>query len=162
MSTAARIQDQTVKLTQRAVDDLIRAVEALPPDRRDWKPAETARSALDQLREVAVAPDWFVPILESGVASQFTDHDRRALLEARRELDTFEKCRERALASTSRLCAAISTLPDSRLSDEVRLPFGGGQIATVADVAGLHYWNATYHLGQVNYIQTLLGDLAMH
>jgi len=24
------------------------------------------------------------------------------------------------------------------------------------------YWNITYHLGQINYIQTLYGDSVMH
>jgi hypothetical protein len=33
---------------------------------------------------------------------------------------------------------------------------------SLADVCFLHYWNTVYHLGQVNYLQTLLGDREMH
>ena len=61
-----RYQDHVVKQTQRALDDVLRAVEALPEDKRDWKPAETARSALNQLQEIAMSPRFFVPILLEG------------------------------------------------------------------------------------------------
>jgi hypothetical protein len=33
---------------------------------------------------------------------------------------------------------------------------------TIADVLGMHYWNLTYHLGQINQIQMMLGDRQMH
>ena len=42
------------------------------------------------------------------------------------------------------------------------LPFGGGMTVSMADVLMMHYWNATYHLGQINQIQLMLGDKAMH
>jgi hypothetical protein len=32
----------------------------------------------------------------------------------------------------------------------------------MADMLFMGYWNLTYHMGQVNYIQMLLGDTEMH
>jgi hypothetical protein len=32
----------------------------------------------------------------------------------------------------------------------------------MADILFACYWNLTYHCGQVNYIQMLLGDTDMH
>jgi hypothetical protein len=33
---------------------------------------------------------------------------------------------------------------------------------TLAEVLGLPAWNMTYHLGQINQIQLVLGDREMH
>ena len=157
-----RYQDQVVKQTQRALDDVLRAVEALPEDKRDWKPAETARSALNQLQEVAMSPQFFVPILREGKMPEFDDHAKEEADRLKKSFDTFEKCREAAMEGTSELCQVISEFPDDRLEEEVTLPFAGGTAMTMADVLGLHAWNMTYHHGQVNYIQTMLGDMEMH
>lgn len=32
----------------------------------------------------------------------------------------------------------------------------------MADVLFLHSWNLTYHLGQINQLQLMLGDREMH
>lgn len=157
-----RYQDQVVKQTQRALDDVLRAVKALPEDKRDWKPAETARSALNQLQEVAMSPRFFVPILRDGKMPEFDDHAKEEAARLKKSFDTFEKCREAAMEGTSELCQVISEFPDDRLEEEVTLPFAGGTAMTMADVLGLHAWNLTYHHGQVNYIQTMLGDMEMH
>lgn len=157
-----RYQDQIVKQTQRALDSVLRAVEALPEDRRDWKPAETSRSALNQLQEIAMAPKMFVPLVEEGTMPDFDDHALQEQERTRTGIDTFEKCREASMDGTSVICQVISEFPDDRLEEEVTLPFAGGMTMTMADVLGLHAWNLTYHLGQINYIQTMLGDMEMH
>ena len=159
---SVRYQDQIVKQTQRALDSVLRAVEALPEDKRDWKPEETSRSALNQLQEIAMAPGMFVELIEEGSVPEFDDHALQERERIRQGIDTFEKCREASMEGTSRICQVISEFPDERLEDEVTLPFGGGMVMTMADVLGLHAWNLTYHLGQINYIQTMLGDLEMH
>ena len=66
------------------------------------------------------------------------------------------------LAERLALCQAVMDLPDSRLDEEVWLPLGGGMNLTVAEVIGKHSWNLIYHLGQINQIQLMLGDRAMH
>jgi len=93
---------------------------------------------------------------------EFDDHAKREAGRLAASFDTFAKCRERMQAGTGRLCHAIERFPDGRLEEEIFLPFGGGVSLTMADVLALHGWNLTYHLGQINYLQTLLGDRAMH
>lgn len=147
-------------MTQRALADLVRSVEAVPEDKLDWKPGEHARSALDQLREVAIAPRFHLAILKEGRLPDGDDHARfrkqaAGLKSAREAIDT-------AMASTGELCEAIANFPDDRLEEEITLPFGGSLHLSMADVLVIHYWNMVYHNGQVNYIQTLLGDREMH
>lgn len=157
-----RYQDQVVKQTQRALDDVIRAVEALPEDKRDWNPAETSRSAMNQLQEIAMSPRFFVELIEKGQMPEFDDHAKKERERLVQSYDTFEKCRAACMEGTSELCQVISQFPDERLEDEVTLPFAGGMVMSMADVLGLHAWNMHYHHGQINYIQTMLGDMEMH
>lgn len=153
------VQELTVRQTQKALDDLIRAVEALPEDKRGWSPGESGRSALDQLKEVAMVPVFYVAVLQSGAPSPELHGSLRAEAES---LTSFEEVQQLARERTADLCARILSFPESRLDEEVTLPFNRGMTVTMADVLGLHYWNTVYHLGQVNFIQTLLGDREMH
>jgi hypothetical protein len=157
-----RYLDQLVKQTQKAVDDICRAAEALPADKEAWSPGGEARTVLDQMREVATQAAWFLPIIRDRKVPEF---DRHAILEAKRlreSFDTIEQCAEAARSSTVELCQAISAFPESRLDEEIVMPFGGGSAMTMADVLGLPYWNMVYHLGQINQIQLALGDKEMH
>lgn len=161
-----RLQDHLVKQTQRALNDVLRAIEALPEDKRDWKPCDSARSALSQLKEVASAPGFFIHVLEHGAPPPFEDHAKDQSQEKTQAQpagqSSYETARESAMKGTAALCAVIMEFPDDRLNAEVVLPFHGGVVMTMAEVLGLHMWNLTYHYGQINYIQTLLGDREMH
>ncbi len=157
-----RYQDQLVKTTQRALDDISRAALAVPEDKRDWTPMGSLRPVLSQMQEIAISADWFLPIVQKGELPRFDEHARNEMLRTRASYDTVEKCIEAAKTGTSALCKAISEFPDSRLDDEMTMPFGGGMVMTMADILDLHRWNIIYHLGQINAIQLMLGDTEMH
>lgn len=157
-----RYLDQLVKQTQKAVDDICRAAEAVPQASHTWSPGGEARSVLDQMREVATQAAWFLPTIRDRKVPEF---DRHAIQEAKRlreSFDTVEQCAEAARSSTVELCQAISAFPESKLDEEIVMPFGGGSTMTMADVLGLPYWNMVYHLGQISAIQLALGDREMH
>ncbi len=156
-----RIQDFLVRQTYRALEDICRAALAVPEERHDWGP-EGARSALSQMQEIALAPKWFIPIIAHRGVAAAGDHADKARQATRRTFATIQECVEEARSGTNELCDAIASFPDDELDREVQLPFGPGLTVTMAEVLGLHYWNMTYHLGQINYIQTLLGDREMH
>ncbi|HSI72919.1 MAG TPA: DinB family protein [Fimbriimonas sp.] len=153
-----RFQDQVVRQTQKALDDICRAALAVPEDKRDWSPGGFGRSALSQMQEVAISATWLRPIL----AGQGVPADDDPVLAQRTLNDSIEKCVEAARASTSEICMAIAAFPDGRLEEEMTMPFGGGIVMTFAEVLGLHHWNMVYHLGQINQIQLMLGDKVMH
>lgn len=155
-----RWQDHLVRQTQRALSDLVRAVEAVPEDKLGWSPGEGARSVLDQFREVAIAPEFHFAVIESGEMPPRELHVQ--LMRRAKELKTLDEIKTHGRETTTRLCEVISGFPDEKLEDEVSLNFGGQSTWTMAEVLALHYWNTVYHLGQVNYIQTLLGDRGMH
>ncbi len=157
-----RYQDQVVKATQKALDDVLRAVEATPADRLCWSPAPQARSILEQMQEIATSANWLAPILAHGSTPKFGDHAKEETEHSRRDRLELDDCRRQARESTASLCRIVSEFPDERLDQEITLPFGGGVTMTMADAMLLHHWNLTYHLGQISYIQTMFGDMDMH
>ena len=157
-----RYQDQVVRATQKALDDVCRAALAMPTDKVDWVPMGDVRSVLSQMQEMATAGAWFIPIIRDRAQPEFTEHARREAVRLRQSYDTIEKCVEAARNSTSELCQEIAAFPESDLEEEMRLPFGGGVVMTMADVLGMHQWNMIYHLGQINQLQLMIGDREMH
>jgi len=149
-------------MTQRALDDLIRAVDAMDPESREWVPAATSRSALHQLRELAVSTTLLTKVIKSGTGGHLDAHARAVSGDMLDSVTTYEEARDKTRDGTAEVCSLIANFPDDQLEDDVVLPFGGGIRLTMADCLGLHYWNLVYHCGQVNYIQTMLGDLKMH
>ncbi|MDX2064159.1 MAG: hypothetical protein SFX74_00305 [Fimbriimonadaceae bacterium] len=156
-----RYQDQLVRQTQGALDDICRAALAVPEDRWDWSPGGAARSVLSQMQEIATSAALFLPVVREGEFAPL-DHIRAESARAREEFGSVERCIVGARSSTSELCALIAAFPDDRLDVEIVVPFGGGSTWTMADVLGKHYWNLVYHHGQINQLQLILGDRAMH
>ncbi len=121
-----------------------------------------ARSTLSQMQEIAVSGAWFIPLIRDLKAPEFDAHAIEESKRLRAKNDTLSKCVDAARENTSSLCAVIESVPDSELEREMTLPFGGGMTVTLADILAMHWWNMTYHLGQINQIQLMLGDKVMH
>src|ERR1700677_4131434 len=153
-----RYQEQIVRATQKALEDIVRSVQAVPEDKIDWSPMGATRSVLNQMQEIAVSGAWFIPLIAEQKVPEFDAHALEESKRLRLSHDTMEKCISAARTSTSELCTVIELVPDQALETELVLPFGGGMTATVADILGMHLWNLTYHLGQINQIQLMLGD----
>ena len=151
-----RLQDQIVKITQHALDDVCRAAQAVPEAKQNWAPGGSSRSTLSQMQEIAATPGVMLPILQGTASSK---HEQG---KAPHSPDSVEHCSEIARAEFGRLCQAISAFPDMRMDEEIRTPFGDDTIMTMADALMLPYWNLVYHLGQINQIQLILGDTEMH
>lgn len=150
-----RFQDQVVRQTQKALDDISRAALAVPEDRREWVPMGSVRPVLSQMQEIASSATFFAPILREGRVPSFEEVKADPP-------QSVEACLAKARAMTTEICTLITQFPDSELEDEMTMPFGGGMKMTMADVLGLHYWNLVYHLGQINQLQLMLGDTEMH
>src|SRR5579885_1540966 len=151
-----RYQDEIVRLTQRALDDVCRAAQAIPEEKQDWVPMGEARSVLNQMQELAVAATWFLDIIQDLRITREPERDIDEMMNRARCIKTVDECIESARATTSDLCRAIVAFPDEAFELEVTLPFGEGQTASMADMLYMHAWNLTYHLGQINQIQLML------
>jgi hypothetical protein len=143
-----------IRLTEKQIDGVFRAARALPADKLDWKPAPGARSALDQLQEIATALAQFEQIYEEKKID-FDEAKFGKWVEERSKITSIDELEARCRKETAGLIDRINKTDPANFSDPVDLPFPGGPY-TYVDVLGYHYWNCSYHEGQINYIASLL------
>lgn len=149
------LQAFLTKATQKAMDDLIAAYLALPEDKRDWSPAETARTARDQMAECAILNGYTANLIQSR-AWPSRGYDVFLQEKARVVALDWEQFQALLQENTQQSIAAIGATPDEVLSDEIALPWGP---ATLAEILAYPYWNMSYHVGQINYVASILGCL---
>ena len=142
-----------IHLTRGQIKETFDAARELPTDRLDWKPAPEARSALDQLQELATAMEfhWDVYVTRKVEWSQEKSERWQAYRSQFTDIDELENM---AKAGAERLAAFLATFDPVDYAAPVEFPIPGE--FNMADCLAYHYWNATYHNGQINYIASLL------
>jgi len=156
-----RFQDQIIETTNRTIEGIFRTARAVPEDKLDWKPMDNGRTVLDQIQEVSQAPMWFLTVLEKKADPKFTPEQFQQAREARQAWDSLDKCEEVCKANSEKLFEQIRNLSDEDLSTPIKFE-GSDREYTLADIALFHHTHLNYHIGQINYIQTLYGDTENH
>jgi uncharacterized damage-inducible protein DinB len=156
-----KFQDYIIDAIEIAFKDAFKAARAVPEDKLSWKPLDLGRSVLDQAQELAQCPDYVTGMVK-GEKSSDNDGDWDAVIKERQAWTTLDKCQEIANERLAALYDAIRACPDERLKETVWLPYDGGRDFTIEEIMDYPRWNANYHSGQINYIQTLYGDKEMH
>jgi|YelNatPaOPRAMG01_1025707.scaffolds.fasta_scaffold05406_10 hypothetical protein len=146
-------------LTLDAANTLIRTLKAMPQEKIEWKPQEHGRCALEQIVECGRTNMLVAQILNEHGMPPLDPEDIR---QAHMRYDSLPKAIAALKDGTQSLLDAIESFSDRYLNDEVTMPFGGGTTKKYYEIMFMPYWNMTYHLGQINYIQTLYGDKEMH
>lgn len=154
-----KAQEMAAMLTRDVADSLVRTVQAMPAEKQTWKPLDVGRNAHDMVVECAAANFFVADALSHREIPQMDPHKRDEL---RAQADTMDKALPLLRESVERLIRAQENFPDEFLPQTVTLPFGAGLTRSFAWVMMIGYWNMAYHLGQINYIQTLYGDMDMH
>jgi hypothetical protein len=145
-----------IAMNNQAVDMFFGAVRKMPEDKQNWKPLEEGRSALEQAQEMATAPDMFLMHLAPDRTPKYNSYEDAMAAGANMDLDACEaECRK----LTQEINDAILKMTPEQMAQKHAMPWGMEHSG--AEIAGFHHWNAVYHLGQVNYIQTLYGDKSM-
>lgn len=149
---------ELTKDLKASTDLLTKAALAIPKDKLEWTPGGKARTTIDILCECAGFPQWI----------KFAVQNKRPPTEAESksfqasiigEIKTTEGLTDILKKETQNLVEFITAFPEAKLTEEITFPWG---TYTIAGSFGFHYWNNTYHLGQLNYLQLILGDTEMH
>lgn len=155
------MKENLIEGSRAALTNVLKAVRGMPEDKLTWKPLDMGRSALEQLQEVAQSPLWAVGLLKTMKFE--ADPERYEKMRIEREgWTTVDECEKFAWQNAELMFEAIRCFPSDRLGEAVHLPFRGGMDMTAYQIMSLMIWNATYHEGQICYIQTLYGDKDMH
>ena len=154
-------KDQLIRLTNSVHDGFVKAIRAMPEDQIGWSVMDTGRTPLDMFQEVAQAPTYSIPMLQTRSCADFDRERHGEMATARKEWDSLDKCEDAMRENLEKLFREIREFPDDELSLEIDLPFIPGLRHSMADIMAYPYWNTAYHLGQVSFIQTLYGDNEM-
>lgn len=149
-----KLQNVIAASTQNATDELIKAFLNLPEDKRGWSPDEKARTPIHQLAECAIL-NGSTALLISSKTWPETGYEAY-MTEMKRLSESWQLVEPVLLQNTATLIAAIEGVPDSELEVAINMPWGA---KSTHEVIQYPYWNMTYHLGQVNYIASILGVL---
>jgi hypothetical protein len=156
-----RFQDHVVALTRSLGDALFQSARAMPPEKLDWKPLDAGRSAIEMLQECAGSPT-FVPDVLRGEGATAGAETAKQVRKERATWRTLDECESAYRANVEPALAAIRDYPDDQMDALLAMPFAPGLEWPATHIIMDMYWNMTYHLGQINYIQTLYGDKKMH
>lgn len=152
-----RVQDAICRYTEDAVTNLYRAARRVSEDKLAWAPMAGGRTVLDQLQECAQSALWYLGYLEPGYDHGYADIE--SMWQARRQWKSVDECERITRGNTADFLDRVRALPDEALDARHEMPWG--ETMTGFDVISFQYWNLTYHLGQIMYIQTLYGDMEM-
>jgi hypothetical protein len=156
-------QEQAAQLTRDAGASLFASAHAMPEDKLNWSPMGDARTALHMLQECAYYLPTLAPWLSpgEGMSERFMAVAGPAMEESK-SWDTLDKVEAAYNGYVEDTLATIRAVPDDDLNREVGVPWAQGETLPAWKVMLTLYWNLVYHLGQINYIQTLYGDKDMH
>lgn len=153
------VQRVASALTRKAVHDLVLAVRATPEEKLQWQPQPEARPILEQLVECCLANRIWAKILQTHIHAFLPDGEAARIYA---EIDTATKAIGYLLETSEQLVAVLHDLPDANLGIVVPFPWNPQRGIPLAECCFHAYWNLTYHLGQISYIQTLYGDHEEH
>jgi len=141
-------------MTQMVTKELLVALQYTPDDKLDWVPMGVAKTPRAIFVECAGGNRWLAAELrgESNAAAVFEGIKAD-------DYPTREALAEFVESSQAELLAAIDALSEDQL-DEKRQVFWGEE--TLRDLVWMGMMHTGYHVGQLNYIQTLWGDAEMH
>ena len=149
------LQEFLTGATRQAEEEFVAAFLRLPEEKRAWSPEGKARTALDQVAECAILNGHTADLIRTRT---WPIGSFESYLQAKAELcaQGWEQVHALLQENTRKVIATFGTVPDEALSVEVAMPWGPQKLA---EILAYPYWNMTYHLGQINYIASMLGCL---
>jgi len=150
------LQNLAAERTRKEMHNLIQLLHITPTEKRHWKPLECGRSVIELVIECILVNRKWALTLRQGV---YTRLSVQTVEQIKATCQDITLATQLLLEAAEELAAAILSLPAQQLENQITAPFG---TYSVADCCLLGYWNMVYHEGQINYIQTLYGDDAIH
>ena len=142
------ISDLAKEITMDTAQTLCKDATYIPEEKLDWSPMDYGKSANALLSECAKA--------NFGIASVISGKKPAAPKE---NMD-FSELKSHVIDSAKEVCKAIDSISDKDLEGGIQLPWG--PVMPASRAIFLPASHMSYHDGQINYIQLLLGDTKFH
>jgi hypothetical protein len=144
----------------RACDRITRTLETTPDDKINWSPSPTSRTPIQQVVHAALGIEGIHGMLQ-GKPFPFSGPDEMDRVS--RQTEKGYTTREAALSLLTEKKDAylnwLDTLTDEQVASNWEAPFGTFPMASAITFPADHTRN---HAGQIEYTQTIYGDLDWH
>jgi hypothetical protein len=140
---------------------ILRTFAAVPDDKLSWSPSATSKSAL----QIVVHCGFTNQFLASAIKGDQTPpagsvEERHAAMDKKiAAIKTREEAISLLADSVLAVSAALDGVSADALGSVVQLPFGAMPMAQVIWIPARHI---TMHAAQIDYIETMWGDLSSH
>ena len=147
------IQEFQARKILRVARTLAHFVATTPADKLDWCPCldekSCTRSVLDQISECIACNRYIANLLDGGQIS----------VSSRTPVTDAQTAQEELLLSAQELAAILCEMPDESLAKPYMMP----SMTVIGEVLiDIPTRNMSYHGGQINFLQLLLGDKELH
>lgn len=160
MSTAELIA-QSKQEAEKAKAYLLNTFSFVPDDKLHWSPSPTARTPIQIVAHCGAANRAFATVLR-GDPLPIPDSTEEATAQIRnagREITTREEAVKLVESSTAEIIAALDTVTEEMVGTTPSSPFGPLPFTFWMKLPYLHMGA---HAPQIDYIQTIWGDLEDH
>lgn len=151
MSISKQLQQQF----QGVMAACMNTAKHVPADKVDWKPEGKGRSAKALLEHLAASNFALAKVLKNEpLPGKVTRATRGS---AALSTPSYAEALKQFQTSGEAMAQTMGSVTDAALNEARTMPWGEpGTVGFVMALAGIH---TSYHMGQLNYVQTLWGDL---
>lgn len=140
---------------------ILRTFAHVPDEKLIWSPSEKSKSALQIVAHCAMGNHAFATILR-GEELPMMGGPEETMAELRRQeqsVATRDQAIQMLEENTQSVLAALDGVKPEQLSTHPNSPFGPMPFVFWMMLPGMHVGN---HAAQIDYIQTIWGDLTVH
>lgn len=152
----ASVLEMAKEFTVREVDVLLKDAGYIPEENLGWCAAGCAKTPAQILREIARSNSAIAAAIRCEAPGEAGDEFAKRVEEA----STLDALSQLVRESAKAVCDAIDSHSEADLGNLIRMPWGA--MFPLGQAIFLPVSHMTYHDGQINYIQLLLGDSKFH
>jgi len=164
MQTTDRNTEETINQAKgelnRAKDRLAKDLTTTPDDKLNWSPSSTARTPIQLVAHSAMSisgmQSWFSGTPFKWASIEEADKEWREMEKA---YTTRKEVADLLEENTANYCKWLDSLTAEKLASDFTTPFGIFPMAMAITFVADHLRN---HAGQLEYVQTIYGDLDWH
>ena len=144
-----------------AAERLSTTLSFVPDNKLNWSPSPTARTPLAIVAHCCVANRMFAKVLRGEPIAPMPTHEEVRTLSQKFEATIRERAEavRQLEASSEEVVAALATMTAERLATSQNSPGGPLPMAVWVNLPSMHMGN---HASQVDYLQTIWGDVTDH
>jgi hypothetical protein len=156
-ATPVDMRTMLADMVTNAASTFVADLKHIPEDKLTVSPGGVARPPLTFTAECIGFNNMIADFLSGG---QPTMPEPEKIEKFYASIDTYDKGAAGITASAAKIKAALEAMEPSKLDEIVTAPWGAPMpLGVLTRIAATHM---IYHDGQLNYIQSLYGDGAMH